>query len=229
MNRRAGLLVVALLCALPVCAQDTPQPSPDTSTQTAPAATPSTSSQSSTSAAASKSSFDSREPAAWEISAGFALRNYSTDTLSLKMDGGYLSVNYNILSWLGVGGEGSAVFKQQGTQSLGTREKWALFTGLAGPKVYPFHHHKVTPFAHFLIGVGYYDLSVPAFGGFPSSTSTSTALAYEIGGGLDLRIKRHWAVRLIQGGFDRTAFYGGNPNQGGYRLSTGIVYLWGQK
>src|SRR5690348_1140487 len=224
MKRRVGFLVVALLCALPVCAQETPQPAPDTSTP-GPSSSSSTSAGSAPAAAASASqpSFDAREAAAWEISAGFALRDYSTPGLNLKMDGGYFSVNYNILSWLGVEGEGLAVFKQQGKQSLGTREKWALVTGMAGPKVYPFHHHKVTPFAHFLIGMGYYDLSVPAFGGFPSSKSTSTAMAYEIGGGLDLRIKRHWAVRLVQAGFDQTAFYGGNPKQGGYRFSTGIV------
>jgi hypothetical protein len=171
-----------------------------------------------------------RTPAKFEISAGYTYRNYSPDPkTSFAMNGAYISVDYNIFTWLGAAGEGVAVGRISGAQNLGTAQRWGVITGMAGPQFYPMRHRKFTPFGHVLVGNGYYVLTAPAFAGFPSKTTTSSGFAYEVGGGFDLRIKRHWSIRLGEGDWGETSFFGGNPHQESYRISAGVVYLRGEK
>jgi hypothetical protein len=167
-----------------------------------------------------------------EISGGYSYRAYSpTASTTFKLNGGYISADYNIFSWIGVAGEGMAAVRKQGAGTLGTSQTLSIFTGLAGPQVYPLRHRKVTLFTHFLIGEGYYYLRAPAFGGFSTRVTTSSGFAWEGGGGLDVRIKPHWSIRLVEGDYGETSFSvaQANPHQVGYRLSAGIVYLRGQK
>ena len=149
----------------------------------------------------------------------------------MKLNGGYLSVDYNLFSWVGIAAEGSAAVRNEGAQSLGTSQTLTIFTGLVGPQIYPLRHRKLTVFTHILLGDGYYYTKAPAFGGFSANITTKSGFAWEVGGGMDVRIKKHWSIRLIEGDYGETSFSlpSANPHQVGYRLSAGIVYLIGEK
>lgn len=219
MRRFAGILFcVAMLCAAPTKAQDSTSASQSSST---PAPT-----------TKHAETYNARATPLLEISGGYSYRAYSpTASTTFKLNGGYVSGDYNIFSWIGVAGEGTAAVRKQGAGTLGTSQTLAIFTGLGGPQVYPLRHRKLTLFTHFLVGTGYYYVRAPAFGGFSTRVTTSNGFAWEGGGGLDVRIKPHWSIRLIEGDYGETSFYvaQANSHQVGYRLSAGIVYLRGQK
>lgn len=220
MKRFVGIIFcVVMLCAAPAKAQDSTTASQESSSAPAQTAKPAP-------------AYDARATPVLEISGGYSYRAYSpTASSTFKLNGGYLSANYNIFSWIGVAGEGMAVVRKQGAGALGTAQTLSIFTGLAGPQVYPLRHRKITLFTHFLVGEGYYYLRAPAFGGFSTRVTTSNGFAWEGGAGLDVRIKSHWSIRLIQGDYGETSFSvaQANPHQVGYRLSAGIVYLRGQR
>ena len=224
MKKFAGILFcVAVLQAASVKAQSAPS---------TPQNIPNTPAQASSSAGKPPiaEQYNPRIPAEVEISAGYAFRRYSpTPSTGFGMNGGYISVDYNVFSWLGAAAEGLAVGRISGSQSLGTYEKWGIVAGLGGAQFYPLRHRKVTPFGKVMVGEGYYVLTSPAFADFPAKTTTSTGFIYEVGGGFDLRIKRHWSIRIIEGDYGSTAFLGGTPRQLSYRISAGVVYLRGEK
>lgn len=145
------------------------------------------------------------------------------------MIGGYGSYVYNLYRWLGLEGEFLGV---GGTQRLPNLPPADLhvFTALAGPKIYPFGHHKLDPFGHFNYGAGILTASVPEFAGFPGRSSTTVVDAWQVGGGLDVKLKSHWAARVVQFDYVSAKFLGNSvPNQGSKRLSFGIVYRFGEK
>lgn len=220
MKRFAGVFFcVAVLCAAPAKAQDSASASQGSSSAPAPTTKPA-------------APFDMRATPLLEISGGYSYRAYSpTASTTFKLNGGYLSADYNIFSWIGVAGEGMAVVRKQGAGALGTSQTLSIFSGLAGPQVYPLRHRRMTLFTHFLVGEGYYYLRAPAFGGFSTRVTTANGFSWEGGAGLDVRIKSHWSIRLIEGDYGETSFSVANANshQVGYRLSAGIVYLRGQK
>lgn len=162
----------------------------------------------------------------FELSAGYAYRAYGAyGSRSLAMNGGYGSVDYNWRRWLGAEAEFVGVYKNQGV--LG---KTDIYTFLVGPRVYPLGHRKLTPFGHALFGLGRYSKAKPTYGGFPAASYHDTALAWEAGGGLDLYLRKHWGVRLIEADMGQTGFAADNPtrSQGERRISVGIVYRFAE-
>jgi len=220
MRRPAAIVFcLAMLCAVPAKAQDSTSAPPQSSST--PASTTKTA-----------ATYNPRATPLLEISGGYSYRAYSpTPQTTFKLNGGYVAADYNIFSWIGVAGEATGAVRKQGAGALGTSQTLSIFTGLVGPQVYPLRHRKVTFFTHFLVGEGYYYLRAPAFGGFSTRVTTSNGFAWEGGGGLDVRIKSHWSLRLVEGDYGETSFYvaQANAHQVGYRLSAGIVYLRGQK
>lgn len=247
MKKLAGTLVcIAVLCAAPVIASaqeppaqapapQAPEPQAPTPQATAPTAqTPeeSSSTPSSTAPAHPAERYNTRATPTLEISGGYSYRGYSpTPSTTMKLNGGFASVDYNLLSWVGIAAEGSATVRKEGAQSLGTSQTLTIFTGLVGPQIYPLRHRKLTVFTHILIGDGYYYTKAPAFGGFAANVITNSGFAWEVGGGMDVRIKKHWSIRLIEGDYGETSFSvaSANPHQVGYRISAGVVYLIGPK
>jgi hypothetical protein len=219
MKKLAGLLLLTALFVLPAMAQDntqTPQP------EQSPAAPG-----------------DENPPAkvkrVWptpkgEISGGFAYRSfYALNGSTIGMKGAYGSYQYNFFRWLGLAGEVLAV---GGTERTNNNPNQSLhtYTGLAGPQIYPLGRHRIDPFGHFMYGVGVLTDSVGAFSGFGGNSSTSAVKAWQVGGGVDLSIKPHWAVRVIQVDYQDAKFFGnGVPNQGAKRISFGFVYRFGER
>ncbi len=180
---------------------------------------------------------DKPEPAAkekkasipkFELSAGYAYRSIGVQPgTNLAMNGGYGSVDYNYDRWLGAEAEVVGVYKNQGV--LG---KTDIYTFLVGPRVYPLGHHKLTPFGHLLFGAGRYSKAIPTYGGFPATYRNATAYAWEGGGGLDLYLRKHWGVRLIEVDMGHTGFsVVGIPttSQSERRVSVGVVYRFGER
>ena len=163
-----------------------------------------------------------------ELSAGYTLHRYDVSSgPKLSMNGWYGSGEYNVFRhWLGVAAELSGAYKDEGVNG-----DTSLYTLMVGPQIYPFRHHKVTPFVHVLFGEGYVRISFPAYAGFPAFTRSDTSRAWQGGGGLDLDRWEHWGVRLIQIDYGSTNFFStpSYTGQTNIRASVGLTYRWGEK
>jgi len=166
----------------------------------------------------------------FEISGGYTLRTYyATTGATLDMNGWFGSFDDNLKSWLGVEAEGTGARKNQGGLNTGNAE---IYTLLGGPKIFPFRHHKLTPYGHFLFGLGYYENVVPPYGGYPGTTNTYAVYAWQAGGGIDYNLSRHWGIRVVQVDFGSANFYPNTANytnRGTHRVSFGFVYRFGQR
>jgi len=92
---------------------------------------------------------------------------------------------------------------------------------LFGPRV-NLPRGKITPFAQVLLG------RVWAEDGF--TFGSITAFGLTAGGGIDLRVSRHMAIRLGQAEYLLTKFADGNNNrQNNFRFGAGIVLRFGEK
>jgi hypothetical protein len=166
----------------------------------------------------------------YELSGGYAFRTYYSPSLAtLHMNGWYASFDYNRFTWLGFVGEAVGTGYTQGLLNGQTK----IYTFQGGPQVYPFRHHKLTPFGQFLYGIGYYRLSVAPYGGFAANTIDYVVSSWQAGGGLDLALKKeNWGVRLVQFDFTSANFYPNTTtytNRGLLRISAGIVYHFGNR
>jgi hypothetical protein len=219
MKKLFGILFCLLLFwSAPLFAQDAPA----AADQNAPAAP--------APQAAPALEYNLRTPAKMEFSAGYSYRAFSPDaSTTLPTDGGFVSAEYNVLSWIGAEVEATGVIRKQGTANLGTSQTLTLFSGMGGPRIYPLRHRKFSLFGHVLVGEGYYRLTSPAFGGFPAKVVSTTGFTFEAGAGVELRIKAHWSILLGEGDYGETSFSLTNAHQTSYRVSGGVTYLWGQK
>jgi hypothetical protein len=215
MKKLVGLFGLLALLTVPALAQDSTNAPPDQA-PTAP-----------TEPVKVKRTFPTPK---YEISGGFTYRTYyGSNASKIGMYGGFGSFDYNIFRWLGVEGEGLGVtgtLKVIGIPPVDLK----VFTILGGPKFYPFGHHKLAPFAHFLYGAGINTTSIPPFAGYGGNSNAVAVTAWEVGGGLDFNPGKHWGFRLVQYDYGSAKFLGnGVPNQGSQRLSFGVVYRFGQK
>jgi hypothetical protein len=218
MSRLAGLFLLVTLFIYPVLAQDTQNP-PEEQAPTAPTAP----------SEPKKVKHTYPTPKA-EVSAGFTYRTYyGPSATSIGMIGAYGSYTYNFYRWLALEGELLGVTGTLKVPNL-PPEDLHVFTVLAGPKIYPLRHHKLDPFGHFNFGAGILATAVPEFAGYGGNANATFVQAWQVGGGMDLSLKPHWAVRLIQFDYGVAKFLGPSiPNQSSKRISFGIVYRFGEK
>jgi len=159
-----------------------------------------------------------------EISASGTFNRYSAPSgYTLDMAGWVGSGSYNLKNWLGVELEPSGAYSNK--ELLGLTSVYGV---LVGPQFFPFRHHKLTPWAHFLFGESYYRDSIPPTGGYPAKVDSDFAFAWEAGAGVDLNLKKRWGARL-QFDYDPTRFFGDKPGQPDYRVSFGFIYRIGKK
>lgn len=132
-----------------------------------------------------------------EVFAGYSyFRLYTTNN-----NGAVGSVTYNVNDWFGITGEGSGYGGTNGGDANGMI--------LAGPK-FTYRRGPVTPFVHVLGG-----------GIFGSGDSAG---AFGFGGGVDAKVSKHVAIRLIQADYIYTTFRANNA-----RISVGLVFRFGEK
>jgi opacity protein-like surface antigen len=109
-----------------------------------------------------------------------------------------------------------------------------VFTYMFGPRL-SFRHDRVTPFVQALFGgVHATDVKISGCSGIGCSPLPSeNAFAMTAGGGLDITLRRHVALRLFQAEYlmtrftDRSSLAGNTARQNDVRLSTGIVFRFG--
>lgn len=109
----------------------------------------------------------------------------------------------------------------QASNIQGTGIDLDTLTTTFGPR-YTWHHRKLAVFGQGLLGESHaWNTLIPQTGG---AVSTYDAFALQVGGGVDLRIGRHFAIRPVQADWIRTEFPNSTTNvQNNLRLGAGIV------
>jgi outer membrane immunogenic protein len=88
----------------------------------------------------------------------------------------------------------------------------------------PVHHRPVRPFGQVLLGAAHSSGTLVE-GNNPASANAAAAFAANIGGGLDLKVDRRFAIRLIEADYLITTFdNGSNNHQNNIRIGAGVVF-----
>lgn len=163
-----------------------------------------------------------------EVAAGYAyLRARTIVPAGFNLHGGSVSVAANVNGWLGFVGE-VGYESTKNVPPAGFTLKVASY--MFGPRVSYRGRDRITPFAHNLIGVGHAGGTLYT-AGFQQGTAppaAQNAFAMALGGGLDVNLGRHWAIRAFQTDWLYTTFPNGVGNhQHSFRFTTGIVWRIG--
>jgi len=153
-----------------------------------------------------------------EVGGGYTFRSFGFGSPNINMNGWNATAQFNVTPWVSAAGDFDGTYSNQGSGGNG----W-LETYLFGPRIYPLGHHKIAPFAHALFGGSHISINIPPSGGGPFTVS-DTGFAWEVGGGLDVGVSGHFAVRLGEFDYEQTRFFGGNPNQSNYKFKAGILF-----
>ena len=149
----------------------------------------------------------------------------------LNMNGFSVYADYRIFRWLSAGADLSGAYNINSVNG-----NTQLYTLMFGVRVYPLgHRHKITPFGEVLLGTGYSGYNLESQGGFNPYSHWGWANTWMGGGGIDVKFKTRWTIRLIEFDYEHTNFdmisaqsYGG-AGQGNYRGAVGIIYHFGVK
>lgn len=173
-----------------------------------------------------------------EVGGGYTFRSWSVPKIEqppsqLHMNGWNVTADFNINKWIGVATNVDNTRNDQGQNG-----EFNITSVMVGPQIYPLGHHRLTPFAHALFGLGYFNLTFPASTDCaPYCTYTDGNFAWSAGGGLDATVTKHFAVRLLQFEYEQTRFglqsqFGLSaplPNQDNWKYSAAILLRFGEK
>lgn len=124
---------------------------------------------------------------------------------NVNANGWNISVTEYANSWFGVKGDSSGAYKSGG--NFHTPFMFGPVFALRKAKI-------VTPFAHVLVGVAYL-----------SDGRSTTGLSMALGGGLDVNVHQHFAVRIVQA--DWLPFrVGSDWVKHNERVSAGLIWRW---
>ena len=156
-----------------------------------------------------------------DVFAGYSYLRFDPNTAgvnSFSTNGGSANVAYNINSWLsGVADFGA----YHNGNILSSGVDGTLSTYLFGPRISYRHYSRFTPFGQVLFGVGH------ASGSIAGSAHSNNAFATAVGGGVDVRVNHHWAVRPLQVDYLLTRFNEGAihaKSENNLRVSSGVVF-----
>ncbi len=156
------------------------------------------------------------------------------------LNGGSTSIAFNLNRYLGLVGDFGGFNETRLLLTIGNPpaatgpyeavDGGSAYTFLGGPRVSLRNHTRLTPFAQALFGV----MHATAVSICPTCTNilpAQNAFALTAGGGLDIRLTHHFAVRAVQGEYFMTRFdnltTGKSASQTDVRLSAGLVYRFG--
>jgi hypothetical protein len=155
------------------------------------------------------------------------------------MNGGSTSLALNFNRYLGIVGDFGAYTNSQmrfqngyGSTVDVDNPNVGAFSYLFGPRISFRNHSRVTPFVQALFGEMHANQVSLANCTFSCTFLPSEdTFAWTAGGGLDIRVRRHFAIRLIQAEYLMTRFQdystGLTASQNDMRLSSGIVFRFG--
>jgi len=155
------------------------------------------------------------------------------------LNGGSASLAYNLNRYVGivadVGDYTNSEIRFQGASKATIDVNDAnggVLSYLFGPRISFRNHSRITPFVQALVG-GAYAGEVTLSNCTFSCTllPAENSLALTAGGGLDIKVSHHLAIRIIQAEYLMTRFKdystGSTGSQNDMRLSSGIVFRFG--
>ncbi|MGA8012284.1 MAG: outer membrane beta-barrel protein [Candidatus Acidiferrales bacterium] len=145
-----------------------------------------------------------------EVGGGYTFRSFQPSPVGDSLpnprhssNGWNATVAYNVNDWFTIATDVDGTRDDEGANGL-----VKFYTVLVGPRVYPFGHHKLAPFAHVMFGLAHFNSTLPNSSNdcAPFCTLTDGSFAVEAGGGVDLNLTKHFAVRLGEFDYERTSF-----------------------
>jgi hypothetical protein len=157
----------------------------------------------------------------------------------VRLNGGSASIAFNLNRYFGLvgdfGGFDDTKLQIAGTGANPPRAADAsgtAYTFMAGPRL-SFRYSRVTPFVQVLFG-GVHASEVTlsnCTGALCTPLPSENSIAMTAGGGIDLKIHRHVAIRIVQAEYLMTNFAdlstGNRDTQNDMRLSSGLVFGFG--
>ncbi len=146
-----------------------------------------------------------------------------------NMNGGSVSAAVGVNQWLSLVGEFGGYYTGDVRSS---RDSLSVFPFIFGPRFSYRRSQRVTPFVQGLFGGGHAGgtLYTRTFREGSAPPSARNAFAMALGGGLDVNLSRHFAIRAFQADWFFTQFPNGATNhQHNMRLSAGVVVRFGRR
>lgn len=142
-----------------------------------------------------------------EVYVGYDYVRVNSNGSSFNFNGGSGQVTYNFNRWFGVVGDLGGYYTGNGFSA-------GIISYMFGPRGSFRGHGRVTPFVQTLFG-----------GAWAIDASSQSVFAMSAGGGVDLKVSRHFAVRPVQAEYFLTRFRNAPTNQqNNFRYSAGIVF-----
>ena len=138
-----------------------------------------------------------------------------------RLDGGCFNIAGNVLNSVGIVTD-IGVHRLDETNSFGN-----LFTYMFGPRLSINHGGRLTPFGQALVGGARLRVTVPGCLSTTGCSTNSNAWAFAAGGGVDVKLSQHIAVRLLEVEYLMTRF--GDTHQNNGRFGAGIVIRLGER
>jgi hypothetical protein len=144
-----------------------------------------------------------------------------------NMHGGIGSAAFNANRWVGVVGE-IGVYHTGNVVNTGL--DLTVVSYLFGPRLSYRKHERLTPFAHVLLGGGHAGGTLYSGKSGSPGLGPNNAFAIAAGGGLDVKVSSHAAVRVFQADYLLSRFLNGvNDHQNSFRLTAGVVFRFGSR
>src|ERR1700723_896288 len=162
-----------------------------------------------------------------------ALHTNHITSQNFWMQGGAIELGAQFYRGLGIVARVEGDHAGTGTT---TGEPLSLVTTVFGPRyTMETRSHRYAIFGEGLVGISngfhsqFSEGSGPVGSGNAGTTSSSNVLAVDVGGGLDVRLNHHFAVRAFRASYLRTQFPNTTTNlQNSLSLSAGLVVRFGR-
>ena len=144
-----------------------------------------------------------------------------------SLDGGSVSIAQPLGSGHLAAAFDASVTHGSGISASGYDLTLSSFT--VGARYRPWLHARWNPFGQVLVGLVHSSGTVVE-GSNPGAANAGAAFASNIGGGLDLKANRRFAIRLIEADYLLTTVdNSSNNHQNNLRISAGVVLRFGSK
>lgn len=160
----------------------------------------------------------------FEVSGGYSYvrANPANQNGGFNLNGGNASLTYNFTDHFSAVGE----FGGYHFSGLPAGLSSTMYTYLFGPRVSLRKSSRVTPFAQALFGGGRLNASTSGV------NAGENAFSMALGGGVDVSVGSHFAIRLVQADYLLTRFAsvtGSSVTQNNARISAGLVFRFGSR
>lgn len=132
--------------------------------------------------------------------------------------GYYGSFGLNVFNWLQVYADGDQQF---GSVTGGNTRLYGDHVGARF--YYRPRYWMINPFGEALFGVSRLDLNLTQAG----QKFSENGFSFRTGGGVDVKVTRHWAVRAFEADYYRTPFL--QSHQNNVWLSAGVIFKFGER